>query len=105
MPVSAVDKHPARIAGMFDSIARSYDRLNFILSAGLDRRWRRRAIRDLHFTGRERVLDMCTGTGDLAIEAVTSPHGQAAKVIGIDFAGEMLRLAVVKVRKAALEHR
>ena len=78
---------------MFDAIARRYDRLNHLLSAGLDRRWRRRAIRELALTGRERVLDVCTGTGDLAIEAATSSSGRAREVVGVDFSGEMLRLA------------
>ena len=90
---------------MFDAIARRYDRLNHLLSAGFDRRWRRRAVRELGFTGRERVLDMCTGTADLAIEAVSSPRGAAREVVGIDFAGEMLRLGLAKVRAASLAGR
>jgi demethylmenaquinone methyltransferase/2-methoxy-6-polyprenyl-1,4-benzoquinol methylase len=97
-----VDKDPAKIAGMFDAIARRYDALNHLLSAGLDRRWRRRAVRELALTGRERVLDMCTGTADLAIEAATSTTGAARDVIGIDFAGEMLRLGLAKTRAAGL---
>jgi demethylmenaquinone methyltransferase/2-methoxy-6-polyprenyl-1,4-benzoquinol methylase len=99
------DKHPARIAGMFDAIAPRYDALNHLLSAGLDRGWRRRAVRELRLTGRERVLDMCTGTADLAIEAATSADGRAADVVGIDFAGTMLRLGLAKVRAAGLSGR
>ena len=91
-------QEPARIAGMFDAIAPRYDALNHLLSAGLDRRWRRRAVRALGLTGRERVLDMCTGTADLAIEARPRRTGHACEVIGIDFAGEMLRLGHAKVR-------
>ena len=53
-----VRKDPARIAGMFDAIARRYDALNHLLSAGLDRRWRRRAIQALALTDRDRVLDV-----------------------------------------------
>jgi len=98
----STSKEPARIAGMFDAIARRYDTLNHLLSAGLDRRWRRRAVRELRLTGRERVLDVCTGTADLAIEAATSGSGAAAEVVGLDFAGEMLRLGVIKVRRAGL---
>src|ERR1700709_1608024 len=85
-----LSKSPAKIAGMFDAIAGRYDLLNHLLSAGIDRRWRKRAIRSLALTGRERVVDLCTGTADLAIAAIdASPP--AARVIGIDFAGEMLR--------------
>ena len=90
---------------MFDAIARRYDTLNHLLSAGLDRRWRRRAIRELALTGRERVLDVCTGTGDLAIAAVTGPGGRARDVVGIDFAGEMLRHARAKIDEAGLSAR
>jgi demethylmenaquinone methyltransferase/2-methoxy-6-polyprenyl-1,4-benzoquinol methylase len=97
-----VDKAPRKIAGMFDAIAGRYDLLNHLLSGGLDRRWRRRAARELRLTGRERVLDMCTGTGDLAIEAVTTAPGAARDVVGIDFAGEMLRLARAKIERAGL---
>jgi demethylmenaquinone methyltransferase/2-methoxy-6-polyprenyl-1,4-benzoquinol methylase len=98
----SVSKHPARIAGMFDAIAPRYDTLNHLLSAGLDRLWRRRAVRELHLTGRERVLDLCTGTADLAIEAVTGRAGRANVVIGVDFAAEMLRLGTTKIRAAGL---
>jgi demethylmenaquinone methyltransferase/2-methoxy-6-polyprenyl-1,4-benzoquinol methylase len=102
---ASTSKEPAKIAGMFDAIARRYDTLNHLLSAGLDKRWRRRAVRALRLTGTERVLDMCTGTGDLAVEAATSPGGQAAGVVGIDFSGEMLKLALAKTRRLGLDDR
>lgn len=101
----STSREPARIAAMFDSIARRYDTLNHLLSVGLDKRWRARAVRELALTGKERVLDMCTGTGDLAVEAVTSSAGQARTVVGVDFAGQMLRLALVKTRNAGLNDR
>ena len=101
----STSREPARIAGMFDAIARRYDALNHLLSAGLDRRWRRRAVQALALTGTERVLDMCTGTGDLAIEAATAVSGRARQVVGIDFSGEMLRLARQKTRSAGLSDR
>ncbi|HTK28326.1 MAG TPA: bifunctional demethylmenaquinone methyltransferase/2-methoxy-6-polyprenyl-1,4-benzoquinol methylase UbiE [Vicinamibacterales bacterium] len=95
-------KAPREIAGMFDAIAGRYDFLNHLLSAGIDRRWRRRAIRSLALTGRERVLDLCTGTADLAIAARTARPG-AARVLGVDFAGAMLAIGQDKIRRAALE--
>lgn len=86
---------------MFDAIAARYDLLNHLLSAGIDSRWRRRAIRSLSLGGRERVLDLCTGTADLAIAArVARPP--AARVIGVDFAGEMLRVGRQKLRRRNL---
>jgi demethylmenaquinone methyltransferase/2-methoxy-6-polyprenyl-1,4-benzoquinol methylase len=92
---------------MFDAIADRYDFLNHALSAGIDRRWRRRAISTLQLTGRETVLDVCTGTGDLAIAAIQGSRGcpGARRVVGVDFAGEMLRVAVAKVQRGALEGR
>jgi len=99
-----ISKTPDRIAGMFDAIARRYDLLNHVLSGGIDRRWRKRAIRSLRLTGTERVLDLCTGTGDLAIAAACAQPG-AARVVGIDFAGAMLRVGREKLHKAQLDAR
>jgi len=97
-----VSKSPSRIAGMFDAIAAHYDLLNHLLSAGIDKRWRRLAIRSLRLTGRERVLDLCTGTADLAIAArMATPR--AARVIGIDFAGAMLQVGREKLRRADMD--
>ena len=95
-----VDKTPARIAGMFDAIAPRYDLLNHVLSGGLDRRWRARAVEELRLAAGTRVLDLCTGTGDLAVAAVQKAAG--VSVVGIDFAGQMLRLAQDKVRALEL---
>ena len=86
---------------MFDAIAGKYDVLNHLLSAGIDRRWRRQAIRSLQLTGHERVLDLCTGTGDLAIEARTG-RPPAARVVGVDFASAMLGVAQGKLRRRGL---
>lgn len=89
---------------MFDAIAGRYDFLNHLLSAGIDRRWRTRATAALQLTGREVVLDVCTGTADLAI-AARRASPPARRVLGIDFAGEMLRVGAAKLRAAALEDR
>jgi demethylmenaquinone methyltransferase/2-methoxy-6-polyprenyl-1,4-benzoquinol methylase len=99
-PLAGVDKHPSRIAGMFDAIAPRYDFLNHFLSAGLDRRWRSIAIDALKLPDGAQVLDLCTGTADLAVAAVTRVHG--ARVLGVDFAGEMLRLGLAKTRRMGL---
>ena len=94
---AAPDKTPDRIAGMFDAIAPRYDLLNHVLSAGIDKRWRARAIRSLHLTGRETVLDVCTGTADVALQARADG---AARVVGVDFAGVMLSLGQRKIEAA-----
>jgi demethylmenaquinone methyltransferase/2-methoxy-6-polyprenyl-1,4-benzoquinol methylase len=94
----AVGKAPARIAGMFDSIAGRYDFLNHLLSAGFDKRWRARAVKALGLRGGERVLDLCTGTADLALAAARTDA--APRVVGLDFSGEMLRMARRKIQAA-----
>jgi demethylmenaquinone methyltransferase / 2-methoxy-6-polyprenyl-1,4-benzoquinol methylase len=94
---TAPDKAPDRIAGMFDAIAPRYDLLNHVLSAGIDKRWRARAIGALQLTGRETLLDVCTGTADVALEG---RRGGAARVVGIDFANAMLSLGLKKIRAA-----
>jgi demethylmenaquinone methyltransferase/2-methoxy-6-polyprenyl-1,4-benzoquinol methylase len=104
MPVTDISKSPQRIAGMFDAIAGRYDFLNHLLSAGIDVRWRKRAIASLALTGRERVLDLCTGTADLAI-AASRARPSAARVVGVDFAGAMLRVGRDKIRGAGLADR
>ena len=101
----STSREPAKIAGMFDAIAHKYDTNNHLLSAGLDHRWRRTAIRALQMKPSDRLLDMCTGTGDLAIAAVTGDAGAPADVVGIDFSAEMLRFGLEKVRAAGLASR
>ena len=85
---------------MFDAIAPRYDLLNHVLSAGLDRRWRDRAVDALGLPRGARVLDLCAGTADLAVATVRRVPG--ATVIGVDFAAAMLRLARVKVEELGL---
>ncbi len=82
---------------MFDAIADRYDFLNHLLSAGLDKRWRMQAIDALELTGRETVLDLCTGTADLAL-AATGRHVPARRVIGVDFSAAMLQIGQEKIR-------
>ena len=96
----APDKSPARIAAMFDAIAGKYDFLNHFLSVGLDTRWRARAVRELRLTDGARVLDLCTGTADLAIATIRAKP--SARVLGVDFAEAMLRIGLRKVRDRGL---
>lgn len=96
-----LDKAPSRIADMFDAIAPRYDLLNHLLSLGLDRRWRARAIREVDPAPGARVLDLCTGTGDLALAAVRGDR--RVTVVGVDFAGAMLDRARRKVGARGLQ--
>lgn len=85
---------------MFDAIAPRYDLLNHVLSAGMDRRWRHRAIEALALPPATRVLDLCTGTADLAIAATHLVTD--VSVVGVDFSSEMLRRGRAKLRDLRL---
>jgi len=88
-----------QIASMFDGIAHRYDALNKIISLGLDRRWRRRALAMLAAAKPQSVLDVATGTGDLVVEMdrILRP----ALIVGVDLSEEMLSLARRKTQSDA----
>jgi demethylmenaquinone methyltransferase/2-methoxy-6-polyprenyl-1,4-benzoquinol methylase len=73
---------------MFDRIAPVYDVMNRVMTAGLDRRWRKLAVAEVVWPG-DRVLDACCGTGDLAVEA----ERRGGRVVGLDFSPRMLERA------------
>jgi len=83
---------------MFSAIAHRYDLLNHILSLNMDRSWRRRAVELAQPKPDQAVLDLCCGTGDLALQfARTEPR--LSKIVGVDFSEEMLEIARNKQRK------
>jgi demethylmenaquinone methyltransferase/2-methoxy-6-polyprenyl-1,4-benzoquinol methylase len=82
---------PESVRGMFDRIAPVYDVMNHVMTAGLDRRWRKLAVQSVVWPG-DRVLDACCGTGDLAVEA----ERRGGRVVGLDFSERMLERARTK---------
>jgi demethylmenaquinone methyltransferase/2-methoxy-6-polyprenyl-1,4-benzoquinol methylase len=92
----AARKRAPRVARMFDRIAPTYDLLNHLLSANVDKAWRKTTVGRLGLRGTERVLDACTGTGDLAIALL---EGGAKEVVGTDFAPKMVERAERKAAK------
>ena len=80
---------PAGVRAMFDRIAPVYDVMNHVMTAGLDRRWRRVAAESVVRPG-DRVLDACCGTGDLALACVRAGAGS---VVGLDFSPRMIERA------------
>lgn len=88
---------------MFDKIAARYDMMNRVLSFGMDKGWRRRTVKALCLGESPHVLDLATGTGDLAIEIARRVPG--ATVIGIDPSAQMLGIAEKKVAKRGLAER
>ncbi|GAA6755718.1 dimethylmenaquinone methyltransferase [Thermus sp. 2.9] len=92
-----------RVRRMFSEIAPRYDLLNRLLSLGADVRWRRRAVALALEKGPRRILDLATGTGDLALLLKAKAPG--AEVVGADFAPPMLEIARKKARARRLEVR
>lgn len=84
-----------QVREMFDSIARRYDLLNHLLSLGIDRRWRRRLVGMVRRQEPTEVLDVATGTGDLAIAVARALP--AARIIGVDLSPGMLAIGREKV--------
>src|SRR5437763_15619719 len=104
MSSSLLDKREPRIRRMFGHIAPSYDLLNHLLSLNVDRYWRWRTTRLVPPRGAGPILDLCTGTGDLALAYDRAAQGRVP-IIGADFCHEMLRLAEDKTRRQKAEQR
>ncbi len=89
------------VRSLFDSIAYRYDLLNHLLSGGIDLYWRRRVIEVLRPSRPQRILDVATGTGDLAVAATRL---DPASITGVDIAAEMLERGRGKVLRKGLDH-
>src|SRR5881227_2526294 len=99
MSQALLDKREPRIRRMFGAIAPTYDLLNHLLSLNIDHYWRRRTTRLVPPAGNGPILDLCTGTGDLALAYDRAARGQVA-IVGADFCHEMLRRAEAKAGNA-----
>jgi demethylmenaquinone methyltransferase/2-methoxy-6-polyprenyl-1,4-benzoquinol methylase len=99
-----LDKRETRIRRMFGNIAPSYDFLNHLLSANIDHYWRWRTTRLAPPSGSDPILDLCTGTGDLAL-AYDRAAGGRVPIVGADFCHEMLVLARRKTHDRRLADR
>jgi demethylmenaquinone methyltransferase/2-methoxy-6-polyprenyl-1,4-benzoquinol methylase len=104
MATSLLDKRETRIRRMFGNIAPSYDLLNHLLSLNIDRYWRWRTTRFVPPVNDAPILDLCTGTGDLAL-AYDRAAGGRAPIIGADFCHEMLLCAGQKTSRRRADHR
>ena len=93
---------PGQVRAMFDRIAGLYDLMNTVMTAGMHHRWRSRAVQLAEVGPGSRVLDVATGTGDLAaaLVAAVTPGGE---VVGCDFSQEMLTRARAKVPAAIFD--
>src|SRR5208283_2926412 len=99
-----LDKSSTRVRQMFGEIAGRYDLLNHLLSLGIDLSWRRRTVRLVPpKPDGGPILDVCTGTGDLAL-AYWKAGGRKVPIVGTDFCQPMLALAEQKGRRAGAEN-
>ena len=92
-----------QVEEMFDNIAPTYDRLHHIMSLNIDRIWRRRVMRIIRRAKPQRIMDVATGTGDLAIAMARKVN--EAHILGVDLSEEMLSEARKKIQKQGLEKR
>ena len=102
-PYNNTESKKEQVAQMFDNIAFRYDFLNRFLSAGIDVRWRKKAIKQLVEIKPKTILDVATGTADVAIMAsgILKPQ----RIVGIDISDGMLELGRKKIEKAGLEEK
>lgn len=91
-----------QVARMFNNISYRYDFLNHLLSLGIDRRWRKKAIKILGVSKPKVILDVATGTGDFALQAL-SIHPE--KVIGVDISEGMLEVGRKKLIQRGVDHK
>ena len=89
------------VAEMFNNISKRYDFLNHFLSLGIDKIWRRKAVKELREIHPKRILDIATGTGDFALATLKV---MPEEVIGMDISEGMLDVGKVKMRKKKVDH-
>ena len=101
-PYNESESKKSQVSKMFNSIAPYYDFLNALLSLGIDTIWRRKAIRQIKNRQPEAILDVATGTADLALEA--AKQLQPKRIVGLDISNEMLEVGRGKIKKKGLEN-
>ncbi|MBO7189477.1 MAG: bifunctional demethylmenaquinone methyltransferase/2-methoxy-6-polyprenyl-1,4-benzoquinol methylase UbiE [Alistipes sp.] len=102
-PYNEEQSKKEQVEQMFDNIAPTYDKLNHIMSLNIDRVWRRRVMRIVRRSKAHKIMDVATGTGDLAI--AMAKRVDRTQILGVDLSEEMLAVARRKVEKQGLEER
>ncbi len=101
-PYSTDQSKKEQVAEMFDNISGKYDFLNHFFSVGIDKKWRKKAIKELAELSPKKILDVATGTGDFAFEAMKlNPE----KLVGIDISDGMLEVGRKKIKERGFEDR
>lgn len=102
-PYNEEQSKKEQVEQMFDNIAPTYDKLNHIMSLNIDRMWRRRVMRIVRRAKAHKIMDVATGTGDLAI--AMAKRVDRTQILGVDLSEEMLAVARRKIEKQGLEER
>ena len=102
-PYNEEQSNKEQVEEMFDNIAPTYDRLNHIMSLNIDKIWRRRVMRIVRRHKARKIMDVATGTGDLAI--AMAKRVDRTQILGVDLSEEMLAVARKKIQKQGLEER
>ncbi|WP_282134300.1 bifunctional demethylmenaquinone methyltransferase/2-methoxy-6-polyprenyl-1,4-benzoquinol methylase UbiE [Seonamhaeicola maritimus] len=89
-----------QVTKMFDNISGDYDGLNRVISFGIDVKWRKKVVKLVKDTSPDSILDIATGTGDLAINLAET---NASRIVGLDISSGMLEVGKVKIKKKGLE--
>ncbi|MEX2590538.1 MAG: bifunctional demethylmenaquinone methyltransferase/2-methoxy-6-polyprenyl-1,4-benzoquinol methylase UbiE [Chitinophagales bacterium] len=100
-PYQSTTTKKQQVEQMFDNIAPNYDFLNHLLSLGIDKLWRKKAVKIIGKTDPESILDIATGTGDFALELVKL---KPKKIVGLDLSEQMLSFGRVKVKNKGLQN-
>ncbi len=101
-PYNSDASKKSEVEDMFDNIAPKYDLLNHVLSMKIDVAWRNTLVKWMKKDAVQKVLDVATGTGDLAIAV---QKGTQAEVVGLDLSQQMLNVGIVKIKKLNLDGR
>ena len=96
-PYEAEGSKKQQVSKMFDNIAKHYDFLNHFLSLGIDKVWRRKMIAELKDVQPQLILDVATGTGDVAINTIKQLNIKGLHIIGLDISPEMLNIGKKKI--------
>ncbi|WP_027137141.1 bifunctional demethylmenaquinone methyltransferase/2-methoxy-6-polyprenyl-1,4-benzoquinol methylase UbiE [Gaetbulibacter saemankumensis] len=91
-----------QVTKMFDTISKDYDGLNRVISFGIDIKWRKKVVNIIKENKPDTILDIATGTGDLAINLAET---EASKIIGLDISSGMLEIGKSKILKKGLENK
>lgn len=91
-----------QVKKMFDNISENYDNLNRVISFGIDVRWRKKVLKLVEQSNPDKILDIATGTGDLAILISKT---KASKIIGLDISSGMLEVGIKKIREKNLSNK